>query len=885
MQIAFRENESVVPLDKVAGIPSHWKNGLPPGRYSMQFESNPPASFEVESTARREQVAAWLKEWRRLNSDRSSALVAFVAVEYLTAQQPHPYLADALDVLDDLDPKLLTRFLQQRRQDIVSLLQTGAEPADRDLSKDNVGIAEIDEARRSIARGRWSDALRQLQSLPDSADARGRALADLYCGVVHAESGLGQEQAADFYFRRAISGLSNASAADRFRAHNNYANFLLNRSQDRLFNHAFQMAVGARHLFITAVTSWDEARVHYDLALELASQLGPGERTTVQVNLARLYATLADIVATLEPLESGQKKLKVVEQAVDQTADQFARTAAADLSDADPFASSVSETIRAHLAFRDRDATRCREHAQRALDGYIQCGSLAGIESIERLLGSLALRAPQFAGVGETSISSGREALSHFRKSHMLSELLRAQVPADRVGLTRAGFFARRIYVNERIVELLIAEGRDVEALRYVELAKARALQDLLATESNVGSAQPEQCQDLETILQRWPTDVIALEYFLTGERAWLFVIARGKVHVYPLVDDAGQPLVARDLVAQVRAVLRDDLNNYAMKMQKRLLDGSGFDTAWQDRLHGLERRLLPANVLAQLPTAHTLLIVPHHILHYFPFAALVTQPDMAQRGPFEIVQPRFLIDEACDICYAPSLVAWDNLRRRPDRAIADAAAIGIARLPGTQPLPGVDAELQSLRAALGPRLKIVVTDEDAHMANTLALMKQPGLLVIGTHGRNWPDEPLSSELLLYPRASDNGRLTASQLYGSEVGRDLIVLSACYTALADRSPLPGDDLFGVQRALLQSGGRTVVAGQWDIYDGSGPALMHDFFAHLAEGQPAHRALAQSQRQFLARLRASADPEPWLHPYFWAVFTVCGDDRVRFQPLQ
>jgi CHAT domain-containing protein len=61
--------------------------------------------------------------------------------------------------------------------------------------------------------------------------------------------------------------------------------------------------------------------------------------------------------------------------------------------------------------------------------------------------------------------------------------------------------------------------------------------------------------------------------------------------------------------------------------------------------------------------------------------------------------------------------------------------------------------------------------------------------------------------------------------------------------------------------------------------------MHDFFAHLAEGQPAHRALAQSQRQFLARLRASADPEPWLHPYFWAVFTVCGDDRVRFQPLQ
>jgi CHAT domain-containing protein len=331
-----------------------------------------------------------------------------------------------------------------------------------------------------------------------------------------------------------------------------------------------------------------------------------------------------------------------------------------------------------------------------------------------------------------------------------------------------------------------------------------------------------------------------------------------------------------------VRAVLREDLDRYAVKMQKRLLDGSGFDHSWQDRLHALARRLLPAPALAQLPKARTLLIVPHHILHYFPFAALVTEPDATPRGPLEMIQPRFLIDEGGDICYVPSLAVWDSLRQRPVRAITEAAAVGIARLPGVEPLPGVAQELESLRAALGPRLTIVVTDEDAHIANTLSLLKQPGLLVVGTHGRNWPDQPLSSELLLFPRAGDSGRLTALQLYTSEVGRDLIVLSACYTALADKSPLPGDDLFGLQRALLQSGSRTVVAGQWDIYDRSGPELMHHLFDQLAQGKPAHQALALSQRQFLARLRSSAEPEPWLHPYFWAVFTVCGDDRTRFQ---
>jgi CHAT domain-containing protein len=316
--------------------------------------------------------------------------------------------------------------------------------------------------------------------------------------------------------------------------------------------------------------------------------------------------------------------------------------------------------------------------------------------------------------------------------------------------------------------------------------------------------------------------------------------------------------------------------------MQKRVLDGSGFDHTWQDRFHDLQKRLIPAPALARLTGARTLLIIPHHILHYFPFAALVTKVDTAHGGPLEMVQPRFLVDEGCDVCYAPSLVVWDDLRQRPARKITEAAAIGIDRLPGLEPLPGVSEELKALRLALGARLNLVVTDEDAHTANTLAMLKQPGFLMIGTHGQNWPDQPLSSELMLYPRGNDNGRLTAGRLFTSEVGRDLIVLSACYTALADKSPLPGDDLFGLQRALLQSGGRTVIAGQWDIYDRSGPEIMRELFTQLAEGKPAYQALALSQRQFLAKLRASAEPEPWLHPYFWSVFTVCGDDRTAFQ---
>jgi CHAT domain-containing protein len=323
-------------------------------------------------------------------------------------------------------------------------------------------------------------------------------------------------------------------------------------------------------------------------------------------------------------------------------------------------------------------------------------------------------------------------------------------------------------------------------------------------------------------------------------------------------------------------------MNNYSVKLRQRVLDGLGFDHQWQDTLHGLCRVLVPPAVLTQLDQARTLLIVPHHILHYFPFAALVTERDTSTRDALEIVKPRFLIDEPFSYNYAPSLIAWDALRQRSDRSIVQADAIGIANLPGAAPLPGVETEIRSLQTAFGASLRTVVTGQSAHKASAFALLKQPGLLLIGTHGQNWPDWPLASELLLYPRGRENGRLTAAELYFSNVDRDLVVLSACYTGLADKSPLPGDDLFGLQRALLQSGARSVVSGQWDIYDGTGPELMHYFFDHLAKGKRAPQALADSQRQFLARLRVSSEPEPWLHPYFWAVFTVAGDDRIRFQ---
>ena len=138
--------------------------------------------------------------------------------------------------------------------------------------------------------------------------------------------------------------------------------------------------------------------------------------------------------------------------------------------------------MKAQLAFRLGDWKTCKEHAEAAQALYGQIGALLGEESIHRLLGLYYLRARTRRPSPRAMSPAGKRRCEHFLVAHALSEVLRERFPADRTGLSRAGFFARRAYVTEMIVELLLEQGKDQEALGYAEAVKSRALEDLLLT-------------------------------------------------------------------------------------------------------------------------------------------------------------------------------------------------------------------------------------------------------------------------------------------------------------------------------------------------------------------------------------------------------------------
>jgi CHAT domain-containing protein len=888
----YRDRERVVSFPMQAGqqrltwkeipdLPTQIKGGLPPGDYTIRVDGTGISSqFAVEEEERRQSIMQRPEEFaKHLGSTTSPLSLTFTLSHLLSGgavEAKEPYFADALDLLDRSKQNGRTVHLRQTKQRLLQRL--GAEDIPHETMEalpQTTGVELIDDVRVLIRRGEWDEAIQSLDRYtPRSSSAA--ALVDLYRAVALSESGPATEMVARQLFQRSIAMLA-PNPANAFLAHNNYACFLLDRMQDRLHNHAFQMSSAVSTPLLHAFADWNAAQHHYHEAQRIAQHLSAGDRASVEVNLARLYALLADVIRSLDDPQNPY--FLELEASAAETAVQMADRVIQESSGTDDLTLAVAHEVLAQLAFRHGDMATVEKQADEAERHYLEIGGLAGVESIQRLRGLAALR-------DSSRADSKLQALRHFQLSHLLSESLRESMPNDTAGLTRAGFLARRAYVNERIIELLLEQQDPQRALYYVELSKARSLQDALSMQIMSMEAprvsQETHSLDVEEILDQWPAGHAAIEYYIGSESTWCFLIdPEARLQAFQLHDEAGQPIRSRALLRRVRLLLTS-LEHQSIKMTGRLLSGQGFDNTWQDELDALRQVLLPPKIIDSLRLAKEVVIVPHHLLHYVPFAALVTQRDSNVVKGQRLAKPRFLIDEKFSLTYAPSLAFWHRQQQQGNRPLENVYIVGVGEFELAPSLPGVEIETEHLRVAFGNRVRQVIGGSNATEQRFRDLLIRRGMLFVATHGMNLADQSFDSHLLLQANTVDDGFLTAREIYQSEGGVDLVVMSACYSGLADRSPLPGDDLFGLQRALLYSGSRAVVSGLWDVYDQTAPMIMQLFMDRLSHGVPVSDALAQTQRQFIDQLRASSDDEPWLHPYFWSVFTVVGDGRVQFK---
>ena len=116
------------------------------------------------------------------------------------------------------------------------------------------------------------------------------------------------------------------------------------------------------------------------------------------------------------------------------------------------------------------------------------------------------------------------------------------------------------------------------------------------------------------------------------------------------------------------------------------------------------------------------------------------------------------------------------------------------------------------------------------------------------------------------PVEAEDGLLTAEDVSGLDLlDTDLVVLSACETGLGEIHV--GEGVFGLRRAFVLAGAKTLVMSLWKVPDQQTQELMEDFYGRILAGQGRADALREAQLALKAR---------YPNPLYWGAFICQGN---------
>lgn len=113
-----------------------------------------------------------------------------------------------------------------------------------------------------------------------------------------------------------------------------------------------------------------------------------------------------------------------------------------------------------------------------------------------------------------------------------------------------------------------------------------------------------------------------------------------------------------------------------------------------------------------------------------------------------------------------------------------------------------------------------------------------------------------------------NGLMPLPDIYALDLSADLIVLSACQTALG--KDIKGEGLVGLTHSFMSAEAKSVVASLWKVDDRATAALMADFYKGMLQKGMTPAAALRSAK--LKMMRGTQ----WTAPYYWAGFVLQGE---------
>jgi CHAT domain-containing protein/tetratricopeptide (TPR) repeat protein len=413
----------------------------------------------------------------------------------------------------------------------------------------------------------------------------------------------------------------------------------------------------------------------------------------------------------------------------------------------------------------------------------------------------------------------------------------------------------------DRAVETLLAQYHGVEA-------------EIRASNPRYAEVMQRAAPDLSAIQQLLDDDTVLLAYSLGKNRSFVWAVTRNSLRAVGL---------ERALTIEKASRRFYDLLSSTPKRERE----PAFRAAGRDLSD-----LVLKPVAASLKPAKRLLIIGEGALQFVPFAAL---PSPASSSALVATHEIVVLPSASVMAVLRNDLSRERARgtiavladpvlraddprvtghsRQQSGAIQPARSSGELGIDDFERLPSTRVEADAILALVGSEGALKATDFDASRDTAMsANLREYRYIHFATHGLINSLRPELSGVVLSLVDRDgrprDGFLRLHDIYNLDLNADLVVLSACRTALG--AQMRGEGLIGLSRGFMYAGAPRVLATLWDVRDNTTADFMKRFYEQmLKQNRSPAAALRAAQLSFVREGRPAS---------YWASFVLQGEWR-------
>ncbi|MCL1491550.1 MAG: CHAT domain-containing protein [Pseudanabaena sp. Salubria-1] len=505
---------------------------------------------------------------------------------------------------------------------------------------------------------------------------------------------------------------------------------------------------------------------------------------------------------------------------------------------------------------------------EKALDLYQQ--HLAVVRQIGERKGEAQANAE--IAVTLTNLNQSSLAIAFYKSSISITEAIRKDIRG--LGKEERQSYLQTVADRYRsLADLLLNQGRVIEAIQVLDLLKVQELEDylknikgndrtaqgirllepektIIAQLSGISKDQiPELNRQLANQIQQLPKSE------LNKVPDYLKQIPQGTVLFYPLILSDRIELVLFSAnatpISRTVKISQEKLEKLIADFRSGLLDAGSEDLKEPaKKLYNLLIKPIETELIQA--KAETILYAPDGRLRYVPLAALYDGKQwLIEKYRISNLIAYILSDFSPRSKSKPSILAGAFGGKVGERKFGQIA------------LPATITEVQSIADAFNN--SVALTEENFSRQAIESKFKNHNILHLATHAEFNIGAPENSFIIF----GNGDKIRLNEITNWQIPNlDLIVLSACQTGVGKLGD--GVEILGFGYQVQKAGAKNAIASLWKVDDEGTQALMSAFYSELKKGDiTISEALHKAQ---ISQIRS----KKYDHPNYWSAFFAIGN---------